>query len=378
MSFLLESFLSENSPMHIQKKLELYFAERVSGDELKSAGTILLALLMPIILDNDSNRIFSASELAARIIGVPWKISASQTPLEQQKRQKRWREWWFQNERNFVVLPSSSSFIVHFSETRFGKWCQRLGRGNMGYSIRDGRAVSAKIFSAAPNSIWLGGVTFFLAYIFGILYAIFLSAYNGRRFHGFFESLLIFFYSIPSFWLAIFMVFLFCGVGVFNIFPIQGLGGVDQGHFWANFTNRIWHMVLPVICFGLAAFAVVARHQYTALQEVLSQPYIFAARARGLNKWRTLFNHGLRNSLLPTISLAGVQLPYFFGGSVLIEKIFNINGIGLLAYESFLARDYPVIIALTLFASLLTLLGQSIAEIFYQLANPQLRRQGQG
>ncbi|MBI2495082.1 MAG: ABC transporter permease, partial [Candidatus Omnitrophica bacterium] len=184
-------------------------------------------------------------------------------------------------------------------------------------------------------------------------------------------------YSLPSFWLALLCIAYF-GVAL-QWLPVSGLHSLDYelfglGHRWLD---TAWHLVLPV---GIAAFgglAGLSRYMRSSMVEVLRQDYIRTARAKGLPEPRVLFHHGLRNGLLPIITILGLSVPDLIGGAVIAETIFSIPGMGRLFYEAVMARDYPVVMALVTIGGVLTMLGNFLADVAYAYADPRIRVQGE-
>jgi peptide/nickel transport system permease protein len=137
-----------------------------------------------------------------------------------------------------------------------------------------------------------------------------------------------------------------------------------------------WHLVLPVVTLTYGGFAFLARYTRANMLEVINQQYIMTARAKGLSEKKVIFVHAFRNSLIPLITLMATLLPGLLGGSVIVESIFSVPGMGMLAFEAILSRDIPVIMAIETIAALLTLAGILIADLAYALADPRIRLEG--
>jgi len=171
------------------------------------------------------------------------------------------------------------------------------------------------------------------------------------------------------------MLIVFLGGGdFFDIFPVFGLAsiGAEKLSFWARFWDTAWHLVLPVFCMTYGSLAVLSRYMRTAMLEVIRQDYITTARAKGLSENVVIFKHALRNSLIPIITLLAQILPATIGGSIIIETIFSIPGMGKLVFEAILARDYPVIMGELTIVAFLTLLGILVADILYSVVDPRI------
>ena len=147
--------------------------------------------------------------------------------------------------------------------------------------------------------------------------------------------------------------------------------------FFSWLLDRLWHLVLPVLCLTYAGLAYVSRQMRAGMLETIRQDYIRTARAKGLSENVVVFKHALRNSLIPVVTLLGLLLPAMLGGSVIIESIFTINGMGKLGFEAILSRDYPVVMAISTIAAFLTLVGLLISDILYAVVNPTISLEAQ-
>jgi len=179
-------------------------------------------------------------------------------------------------------------------------------------------------------------------------------------------------YSIPGFWLALMLVLLFSvQLGWFPTSQTRSLD-YDLLSSGGQILDRLWHLVLPVFVLGVASAAGTARYMRNRLLEVLSEDYVLAARARGLSERRVILKHALRNALIPIVTIYGLSLPFLLGGAVLIEQVFAWPGMGLLAVEAVGARDYPVILATSMIAAVLVVLGNLLADVTYALVDPRV------
>jgi peptide/nickel transport system permease protein len=163
-------------------------------------------------------------------------------------------------------------------------------------------------------------------------------------------------------------------VGSLDLFPIQGLTtpGAEAWPLASRFFDLLHHLVLPVTCLSYVSFATLSRYQRSATLEVLRQDYVRTARAKGLGEMAVMMRHVLRNSLVPIVTLLGVQIPFLIGGSVIIERIFGIEGMGLETFEAIRARDYNWILAVAFITSILTVTGMLISDILYAVIDPRI------
>ncbi len=257
---------------------------------------------------------------------------------------------------------------------RYWIWLKQIVTLDFGRSYKDHRPVIDKIAERLPITITLNIISIFVIY----LIAIPLGVYSAVKTGSFLERSSTFFlfilYSIPSFWMAMILIFLLGGGEYWNIFPVYGIlsPGAETYPFFKKALDFLWHIVLPVFCLTYGSFAYLSRFQKGSLLEVLREDFVRTATAKGLPPSRVILRHALRNALIPIITILAGLLPAMIGGSVIIETIFSIPGIGQLGFESVLARDYPMIMAIATISAFLTLLGILISDIVYVLVDPRI------
>jgi peptide/nickel transport system permease protein len=185
-------------------------------------------------------------------------------------------------------------------------------------------------------------------------------------------------YSLPSFFVATVLLYFLSEGSNFpalRVFPTGGFKsrGFEELTTWAQIGDILWHLVLPIACLTYGSLAALSRYMRTGLLEVLQSDFIRTARAKGLPERVVIGKHALRNGLLPIITLLAGYLPAVLGGSVIIEYIFGIPGIGLWTIDSIYQRDYNVIMGIQLLSTILVLLGLLLTDIGYALADPRIR-----
>jgi peptide/nickel transport system permease protein len=248
------------------------------------------------------------------------------------------------------------------------KWVGNMVQGDFGQSlIRQGTDVSFLITQRLPNTLFLMIVSTFLAILISIPFGI-LSArkpYTLTDYSVTFTSFLGL--ATPNFWFGLVLI-MFLSVQL-GWFPTGGIATLNEPF---SLWDRIHHLILPAIVLATADMAALTRYTRTSMLEVLKQDYIRTARAKGFKEGKVVYKHGLRNGLIPVITIFGLLLPSFFAGTVIVEKIFNWPGIGLLFIDAAFQRDYPVIMAVTVIAAVLTVLGNLIADILYAVFDPRI------
>ncbi len=255
------------------------------------------------------------------------------------------------------------------------EWLGKFILLDFGTSRKDGRPVVDRIAGALPITLTLNIISMIIIYIISIPLGIVAAVRKDSAFDRGSSLLLFLLYSLPSFWVALLLLLYLSSGEYLNIFPLGGIASdwAVKAGFPVRALDFIWHLVLPVAVLTYGGFAFLARYTRANMLEVINQQYILTARAKGLSEGRIVFIHAFRNSLIPLITLMATLLPGLLGGSVIVESIFSIPGMGMLAFEAILARDIPVIMAISTIVAVLTLGGILIADLAYALADPRIR-----
>jgi microcin C transport system permease protein len=214
-----------------------------------------------------------------------------------------------------------------------------------------------------------------ISYLISIPLGIRKAVQDGSRFDIWTSGVIIVGYAIPGFLFAILLIVLFAGGSFLQIFPLRGLvsDGWAQFPWWLKILNYFWHLVLPVTSMGLAAFATITLLTKNSFLEELRKQYVLTARAKGCSERQVLYGHVFRNAML--LVIAGFPAAFvaaFFAGSLLIETIFSLDGLGLLSFESVLNRDYPVVFATLYIFALLGLVVNLISDLTYTWIDPRI------
>lgn len=252
-------------------------------------------------------------------------------------------------------------------------WVRSAATFDFGHSIVDRRPVRELIAEKLPATLQLNALAFLLAATLGVPIGLWSARRSGRLTErasavGFFLL-----YSLPSFWVALVLIQFFSVRA--DVFPLLGMVSDDYAELslGAQVMDRVRHLVLPVLTLTYAQLAVFARFSKATLTEVIRQDYITAARAKGAGEGAVMWRHAFRNALLPLITLLGLTVPFLVSGSVIVEQIFQWDGLGLLYYNSILSRDYAVVMALTVVTAVMTLIASLVADLLYAVADPRVR-----
>ena len=258
---------------------------------------------------------------------------------------------------------------------RYATWLWNVLHLDFGESYIYHQPVWDVIKSRFPISIFLGLTGFLLSYIVCVPLGV-LKAIKHRSNFDFFSSFIVFMgYSVPGWALGAGLLVLFGGGSFWGLFPLGGFRP-DNWEFLnigQKITAQLHYMALPVLCYMIGSFATLTILTKNALMENMGQDYVRTAFAKGLDEKRVIFIHALRNSLIPIVTGLGHFISLILAGSFLIEKVFNIDGMGYLGYTSILQRDYPVALGILVISSVLLLVGNILSDMIYVVVDPRIR-----
>jgi len=246
---------------------------------------------------------------------------------------------------------------------------------DFGMSYYHHKSVVALVVSKLPVSMSLGLWSFFIVYLTCIPLGIKKAVLDGTTFDVFSSTVILIGYAIPGFVLAIVLIVLFGGGSFWNIFPLRGLVSDN----WSDLSliskilDYLWHMVLPIVSSTVGSLAVMTLLTKNSFLEEIRKQYVITARAKGLSENQVLYRHIFRNAIIPIITgFPGSFIAAFFTGSLLIETIFSLDGMGLLAYESIMNRDYPVVLGTLYFFTIIGLFARLLSDLSYVLVDPRI------
>ena len=258
------------------------------------------------------------------------------------------------------------------------RWMKGLLSLDLGRSFApDRRPVWEKIKERLPVTLLINVLSMVIIFLVAIPLGVASAVREGSLFDRITTVFVFIGYAMPGFWLALLLMML---LGIkWHLLPISGLHslmGYEKLSFWGKVMDWAKHLALPLFVSAFGGLAGLSRFMRSSMIEALRQDYIITARAKGLPERTVVYKHALRNALLPVITILGLSIPGLVGGSVIFESIFSIPGIGQLMWQAVMARDYPVIMGNLVIVSVLTLLGNLVADICYALADPRIRLGG--
>jgi peptide/nickel transport system permease protein len=255
-------------------------------------------------------------------------------------------------------------------------WLGNVARLDLGRSIPQGNVpVATLIVQRMPATLLLSVTSLILTYLFSIPIGLWATVRSGTFRERAVSTLLYMLYSLPAFVAALYLQLLF--YSKLGWLPLFGLHSDDYetlstaGKAW----DLLKHSLLPIVCFTYGSLAYYSRFIRANMQEVIRQDYIRTARAKGLPPRQVIWRHAFRNTLVPLVTLIGLTLPHLLSGAVILEQIFTWPGMGRLYFEAIGQRDYNTIMGLTLMFSVLTLLGQLLADVLYAVVDPRVTYQ---
>lgn len=260
---------------------------------------------------------------------------------------------------------------------QYVKYLTAVLHGELGESFGLHRPAADALADAMPNTVLLAATALLIDFALGLALGVYQAARRRRVADIALGNVALFVNSMPTFWLGLVLLLVFAQR--WGWFPIGGVSNVvlcpaiDSVRCLGD---RLWHLTLPALTLGLVGAASTARYQRAAMLEVLGQDYVRTARAKGLRERRVLLVHTLRNALLPLITLFGLAFPFLLTGAVLVETVFAWPGMGRLAVTAIFQRDYPVVTAAALVASVMVVVGNLIADVLYAVVDPRIRVRG--
>jgi microcin C transport system permease protein len=259
---------------------------------------------------------------------------------------------------------------------RYGQMLKSFAHFDLGKSFLRNQDVWTLIKSKLPVSVSLGLWTFLISYLISIPLGVAKAVREGSRFDTLTTVVVLTGFAIPGFVLGILLIVLFAGGTFLDWFPLRGLTSDNwESLSWpARILDYFWHLALPLTCYAIGSFAVITFLTKNTFVEEIRKQYVLVARAKGLSERRVLYKHVFRNALIPLVTgFPAAFVGAFFAGSLLIETIFSLDGLGYLSYESLVRRDYPVVLGSLYLFTLIGLIVKLIGDLMYVVVDPRVQ-----
>ena len=250
-------------------------------------------------------------------------------------------------------------------------WLKSILDFNFGISLVDGRNVMDKVMDRLPVTVGINVATLILTFLIGVPIGIISSLKKNRLIDKFFTFVVFSGYAVPSFWLALLLMIAFSVH--WHLLPLSGLHSMNVKAGLPYYLDLSKHLIMPIFIGVFGSLAGISRYVRKGMIDVLDKDFIKLLYAKKIPKRKIIYAHALKNTMLPVITILGLSIPGLIGGSVIIESIFAIPGMGQLFYYSALSRDYPTIMCILTISTILTLLGNLLADIAYALVDPRIK-----
>lgn len=256
---------------------------------------------------------------------------------------------------------------------QLGVYLSQVARGDLGFSYFFNLPVSEMIAERVPATLLLVVSAVLLAFVVGTGIGVLSARKPNGLLSQFITVLSLVGFAAPIFWVGIMLVILFASI--WPILPVAGMRSIDSsgGGGWADMVDVAQHLILPAFTLSLVYLAQYSRLARSAMLDVLGSDFIRTARAKGLTESVVLYKHALRNALLPVVTVLGLQFGNVLAGAILVETVFNWPGLGRLAFESVLRRDYPTILGVLLFSSIVVVVMNQVTDLAYRLIDPRIK-----
>ena len=266
------------------------------------------------------------------------------------------------------------SFNWNGSKNQYHQWMTGLISLSPMASLIDGRNAWIKIGEALKWTLVLNGLAFILAIFIGIVIGLWSGVRDGTRKEKWLSVILFTFFAIPSFWLATLLIYLLASGEWLSILPPGGLGDYHVANsIWEKWSIIAMHLILPVFCLTIGSLAYVSRQMKQSVLHEFSQPYVSSLRALGISEKTILRKHIIRNALFPLVTMMGNALPAILSGSLIIEVIFSVPGMGRLMFTSLMARDWPVAFPILILVAGVTVFAYTLNDIVYKWMDPRVK-----
>lgn len=302
------------------------------------------------------------------------KVSAEASPEELAAAVAAWNAWYDADMQERYTFEGAEKLGVFFLETRFARYWNNLAHLDFGVSTVDRRPVLETLLGKIRYSLSLTTIAVILAYTIAVPLGIFSAVRQGSKADAVLTVILFIMFSLPTFFTGTVLLKLFTEGDPFAIFPTGDFQSMHSEAWtsWATLKDIVWHLVLPIATYTSVSLAALSRYARTGVIDVIRSDYIRTARAKGLSEPVVIIKHAVRNGMIPILTLLGGLLPTLVAGSVVIEVVFNIPGMGQYIYNSINLRDYNAVMAVLLASSFLALIGILLSDLSYALVDPRI------
>lgn len=351
-----------NSYLSKIKDFKNYIGE---DSTLSDKRAILLSLIEQLTIAKDSPSIFQVLNKIESTLKFSKNIQFFQELKSHVQNLEISKTLW----KNYIP-------VIHFHglENQYHQWLIKALQLDFGISYVDQRPIHTKIKEALFWTVIINFFSIIIIYGLGIYIGVIGASNYGSRKEKILSHFTLILFSLPTFWVGSMMI-MFLGAWL-KIFPVAGVQSIANNSNWSLFQRLLdWshHLILPVICLSYSSIAFLSKQMQNAMLETLSQDFIQTAKSKGIKKKQIIWKHAFKNSLFPMITFFAQIFPTMVSGSIIVETIFSLPGMGFLLYQSIYARDYPVMIAVFTLSGFMTILGILLSDILYKKMDPRVQ-----
>jgi ABC-type dipeptide/oligopeptide/nickel transport system permease component len=320
--------------------------------DIIEVDTFALPELMTAMRDKttDEDGVARLSQVASHVSGHEVTVPLAMTPNAARRIRDDWALWWSMHREDYVALDAGERIFASLAETRYGRWVLGVATGELGRTTRDGESTSQKLAECAPITLALVLASMFLSFAVAVPIAVISARRRGERVDRWLAGGFFVLYSLPNFFLAEVLV-----------------------HALGSDSSAVGRALAAVIVMAAPAVATLSRFQRAAMLDVIGSDYVRTARAKGVRESRVLVVHALRNAIIPTVTLAGLQLPFLFGAAIVVEEVFGLPGMGYETMRAVEAHDAAWLVVTVLVVALATTATLLASDIAYGLLDPRIR-----
>jgi len=326
-----------------------HFGTDFREEDVVQADTFALEeTIMALAATRDRVAIERLTRVAARVASRGAVATLEMSDVERRRIVRDWQEWWYVYGTDFIVLSGPERVASTLAETRYGKWASRVASGRLGVSARDQEPIERKVRARAGVTLLVTAASMFLSFALAVPIGAFSAWRRGRAVDVLLAVALFALYSTPTFWTATLLA------------QLAPPGAAAR-------------LPLAIASLTLGSLAVLSRQQRSAMLEVVGQDYVRTARAKGVSATRVLLVHALRNAMVPTVTLASLQLPTLLGGAFVVEEVFGLQGVGFETLRAVEQHDAPWLMAIVLLCALLVTVALILSDIAHAALDPRVR-----
>ncbi len=322
---------------------------------------------------NEEERAYNKKVARANTAVLGWSFAFEAPPERVTEVVSFWSNWRATRVEEWQY-SGGDKVRIFLTDTRFAKYWSNLFRLDFGVSHRDKQPVLQTVRSKLKYSVTLGFCSVVLMYLISVPLGIWSAVRRNSIMERIVSTFLFMLYSLPSFFVGVVLLNFLSRGTPFQIFPTGGFESIDTSQMTtlAYLLDITWHLVLPMFCLGYSGLAALSRYARTGLLDVIRSDYVRTARAKGLPEGIVIIKHAARNGMIPILTLLATLLPTIIGGSVVVETVFGIPGIGRFMFESIIGRDYNAVMAVLLISCFLTLIGMLLSDLSYAIVDPRI------